>query len=107
MNAFSLVQDLSSVTGVSVTTLEKLIKKSIFCICQDIEESDTDITKIDLGIGTLAILAKPNEIKYKFVPSKKLELNISKTVITGENPLVNEIEESIKNKILTAYKELF
>mgnify|MGYP003304975037 FL=1 len=61
---------------------------------------------MDLGIGILYIKFEGNEVKYKFIPSKKLEENISFTVLHKQSPLVFSLETALKDRIENAYKEL-
>ena len=104
---FNLIADLSCTTAVHKSTLEKIAQKAIYCICHDVEQNNKDITVIDTGIGTLSILVDGDNVKYKFIPSKKLEESINETIISGESPIIHELENAIKNKIACAYKELF
>jgi len=62
---------------------------------------------IDLGYGTLSINFDNKEIKYKFVPSKELDKSVANTVVTENNELINEIENSLVEKITNLYKDFF
>ena len=62
---------------------------------------------IDIGIGNLVLNIDNDELKYKFIPSNKLENNIKYTLDNGHCPLIDKAEESLQTKILGVYKELF
>ena len=74
-----LTKDLSVLTGISEQSLKKLADKSIYCICNSVEDliySRCNELQIDIGIGTLKILLVDNVVKYKFIPNDKLETAI-------------------------------
>lgn len=106
---FDLIKDLSCITEIKESLLQNLIKYSNLIISHDIVETlcnKEKITKIDIGIGYLYITNDNSIIKYKFIPSEKLE----KTVIDSynhKNELSIKIENSLSEKINNSYKELF
>lgn len=104
---YSLIEDLSNLTTIPTSALSKLSDKSVFCICNDIEESilkEERVTDIDLGIGTLQVLVDGNDLKYRFIPSRSLETNMKNTIINKKNPLTITVEESLVKRILNTYK---
>lgn len=104
-----LVTDISSITSISKLALENLVEKSCNCICHCVQESvlnQESVTSVDIGIGILYIKFENDEIKYKFIPSKKLEDCVSFTVLNKESPLVFALETALKNRIENSYKEL-
>lgn len=104
---YSLAEDLSVLTTIPLPAINKLADKSVFCICNDVEETALDgenLTAIDLGIGILQILVEGNDLKYRFLPSKNLEANIKNTLINKKNPLTAAAEESLVKKVLNVYK---
>lgn len=106
---YSLIEDLASITTLPISSLQKLCSKSIFCICNCIEEDklkNESLTEINIGIGNLQINNINNNIQYRFIPNKKFEEAIRTTLIDGKNPLTDALEESLVNKILHAYKDL-
>lgn len=106
----NLIEDLSVLTTISESSLNKLVEKSKFIICHDIQESligKNDITDINIGIGVIKIKIDNDGVRYRFVPSKSLEESIVTTVESGRSPLTCEIEQAIVNKIEKVYKELF
>jgi hypothetical protein len=103
-----ITEDLSVLTGIPLTTLEQLFDKINVCINDNVHEaqiSDEQIAEIDLVIGTLCILVDKNEIKYKFIPSKKLHKSVRATILEGDNTLDRIIESSLVSKITKTYKE--
>ena len=102
-----LSKDLSVLTGISEQSIKKLAEKSIYCICNSVEDmiySRDDELLIDIGIGSLKILVVD---KYKFIPCSKLENSISKTVVNEQNELVDILESSLVTKIEDVYKTFF
>lgn len=106
---YSLIEDLAILTTIPISSLQKLVSKSIYCICNCVEENklkNENLTEINLGIGCLYINVVNNNVEYKFVPNKKLEEAIRNTLVEGKNPLTDRLEESLVNKILHVYKNL-
>ena len=104
-----IVDDIATLTTISNNALVNLVDKIQTCICHDVYESlieGNSTSEIDIGIGTLYIKCEESEIKYKFIPSKKLEENVSFTVKHKQSPLVYEIETSLKSRIESTYKNL-
>ncbi len=105
----NVIEDISTLTTIKSDYLNSLVKKSEWCICSYVEETllkKENITKIDIGIGYLSILIEDNTIKYKFIPSEKLEDAIRKTIIDDKNPLKLKLEKVLVDKITNVYKEL-
>jgi len=105
----NIVKDISTLTTIKEDYLNSLVAKSEWCICSYVEETilkKENITKVDIGIGSLSILVEDNTIKYKFIPSKELEEAIRTTVIDDKNPLKFKLEKVLVDKITNVYKEL-
>ena len=103
----SLIDELSTLTTIPVTSITNLADKSLWCICNCVEESklgNNDLTEIDIGIGILSILVENNNIQYRFVPSKKLEAAVRDTIVNKKNPLTQAAESALTKRILEAYK---
>ena len=78
----NIIKDISTLTTIPYATLVKLVDIAELCICHAVEESklrNGDLTSINIGVGTLNIKTSDDEIKYKFIPSSKLEENVSLT----------------------------
>lgn len=106
---YDLIQNLCSLTQIRYSVFNKLLQISENCICDytlnSIEE-DEDIITINIGLGLIYINIIENEIEYKFIPNKKLEKKLLKTIENGESPLVQDIESKLNKKIIDTYKEL-
>ena len=104
-----LVNDLSTLTTISKNALNSLTEKAQGCICHCVYESlleENPLTEVDIGIGTLYIKCEEDEIKYKFIPAKKLEENVAQTVRTKVSPITLQVETALKERIESTYKQL-
>ena len=105
-----MIKDLSSITTIPVRTLDKLVSQMDWCICEAIHESNIcneKLTMVDVGIGTIYIDVSGDEVKYKFIPSSKLEKYIISTIVSGKNPLQVNLESTFVNRIIKTYKDMF
>lgn len=106
---YNLIKNISSITLIKSSILNKLVEISESCICDyalNTVEEDEDVFSIDIGIGTIYINILDNELQYKFVPDKKLEKKLIRTLDTKESPLVIEAENKLNQRIINTYKEL-
>lgn len=104
---YNLIEDLSLLTTIPVATLTKLNDKVEYLICNDVLETKTkekDLTEINLGIGVLQIKIINDDVKYRFIPDKKLEAALRKSLIHGENPMDATVESALVNRIINVYK---
>ena len=104
-----LIEDLSTITTISQGTLSSLSDRAISCICHSVFESVQEkdsLIKMDIGIGILYIKCEGSDIKYKFIPSKKLEESVASTISSKKSPLVYQVETSLKERVETTYKSL-
>lgn len=105
----SITRDVANITAIPYATLMKVHDLETTCICHAVQETrllNNNLTSVNIGIGTLHIKVDGNEIKYKFIPSSKLENSIAETVKTGKSPLVKQVEDTLKDRIMNVYKEL-
>ena len=105
-----IINDLSTITTIQEKALRKLVDKSMFLICHSVQESieeNDDTTTMDIGIGKLSIKIDDDGIKYRFVPTPKLEEAMHETLNSGKSPLLYELEQSLVKKVEQARKELF
>lgn len=103
----NMIENLSTLTTIPEKYLTKLFDKIYYVMSDAVVETallNKEITEIDIGIGTLLISANKSEIKYKFVPNKKLEQTIKSAVINRRNILANTLESNIVDKITDTYK---
>lgn len=106
----NLTEDLSTITTIQVTTLNKIIQKITWIIADAVENAvinKEDLVEIDIGIGTLKIKYDNQTVKYKFVPKQVLEETINKTIVTEQNPLKIALETSLADKMVNVYKDFF
>lgn len=104
-----LTKELETITTIPEQQLLKLVEKTMFCVCQDVKESilaKEPTTEIDVGVGTLTIQVANGEVKYRFVPSAKLNDAIIKTIKEGNSPLTLVAETNLKDRIINVYKDL-
>lgn len=107
MTSRSLIDDLSTLTTIPATNLNQLVQKSVYCICDDVEEAvlgENNTAEIDLGFGKLYIRVHNNNVQYKFIPSRALDNAVKETIINHKNPLVDVAEETLVHRILNTYK---
>ena len=105
----SLFSDISALTGIPKLTLEKICDKAKLSICDSVLEqliNRDPQTIIDIGVGTLYIRVEDCEIKYKFIPNKDLDKMICTAVSTKNNPLINKLDSTLKERVISTYKEL-
>ena len=106
----NIVKDVADLTTIPEDDLQKLIHKATWCICEAVEENnlkDEAITTVDIGIGTLTIVNEEDIISYNFVPSKKLERSLIKTIVEEKNPLKIILEKTLCSRIINTYKDIF
>ena len=104
-----LTDDISKTTCISPWVMESLVKRAEECIGHDVFESiieNEDTTEVDIGIGVLYIKRCESQIKYKFIPSKKLEEKVQATVLNKKSPLISKGEVQIRERLERAYKDL-
>ena len=105
----NLIKDISTLTDVTETTLNKFTSVCTYCIGHAVHEADClheDITKVDIGFGELHIKVDEETIKYRFVPSKELEQTLVKTITKHTSPIITKLETNLQEKIDRTYKEL-
>lgn len=103
----SLSTDLSVLTNISKLSLENLADKACYCMSHTVLEalvSKEAQCEIDIEIGKLYIKLEEDQIKYKFIPSKKLEETIAFTVKNKQSPLINKIDSGLVERIENAYR---
>ena len=107
-----IINDLSTLSTIPQKTLDKLVRKAVYCINDAVIEdklADEDITSVDIGIGILYIKHQgtaANNIKYKFEPSVYLSKSLEESLTNGTNPLEDLLLTSLKDKFTSAYKDL-
>ena len=109
MKEYNLIEDLSVLTSIPRDALDKLSKKCVWVICDDLEDCELEndnLVSINIGIGNLLISNGDETIKYKFIPSKELEKGIRETVVDHKNPLKFVLEKTLADRITNTYKTI-
>ena len=105
----TLAEDLSTLTTIPVATIDRLVQKIIWCICDNVESAilaEDNHIAIKMGFGTLKIeLRDDDTVAYRFEPNKDLEESVNKTIQDGKSPLVKTAEESLVRMIVNTYKD--
>lgn len=104
-----LTKDLSVITNVPHATMESLFAKIPMLITHSIYEAmvaEEEETTIDVGFGSLVTSITDDEVRMRFVPCRKLEQMIQETIETKTDPMIATLEENLKEKIESAYKNL-
>lgn len=102
----NMIEDLSKLTTIPTDALSKLVQKSEWIICDTICGSTGNIFEIDIGLGKLLISNELEYVRYKFIPSESLDASIRKTLDTKINPLQDQLEKRLINKIIHTYKDI-
>lgn len=109
MKKVAIVDDLSALTGISPSALSDYYRLTDLCIAHAVKESsfsEDEDTYIDIGIGTLIIRVEPEEIKYRFVPSRPLKNAIEDSLQNENDVLIDAVNLKIKERFEKTYKEL-
>ena len=104
------IKDLSTLTSIPYSNILKVCETIENIICHDVKESMYEsgadsITEIDIGIGKLTIYYTESEIRYYFVPCNSLEQKLIN--INDNDTLVSKLEDSLTDKIISSYKNVF
>lgn len=109
MEKYNLTEDISKLTNIPYRTLLKLVTKQEFAIASVVKDNVLDgnsTMSIDIGYGNLIICVDDDVVKYRFVPSSKLNDKVKAAINNGDS-MIYQLEQSVKNKILSQYKEMF
>lgn len=104
-----ILKDVSTITTIPLATLKSLSEKEIWCIvsnfCNNIKIGE-NLSELDLGIGILQLYYDKDQIRYKFIPSSKLEEALISSAQNHTNPLELMLEKSLITKIMNIYKDI-
>lgn len=102
------IKDLSDVTNIPYYTLQKLFDRLSWIVCDNIlEQQDKEFASVDIGIGRVDVFVADNEVKYRFIPSNKLQERIVESLSQNISPVQTCAEASLVKKIMNTYKDLF
>ena len=108
----NLLNDLTQLTQIPIETLlnmKRVAEKDIAHIFyENYVLYDKEEITIDIGIGNLILRINKNEeyITYEFVPFKSLENLLLNSIEDKESPLINSVESTLSQKVMSLYKEL-
>ena len=105
-----IVQDISTLTTVQKSSIDRLNTQAVKCICYSVCEALSKNEKdlcLDIGIGNLFINIDDSSVKYRFEPSTFMDNSVVDSVLSGKNPVIEDIESSLLSKVNTTYKNLF
>lgn len=105
MTDYNLIDDLHLFTQIPLNILKKLVDIATKNIAQIIVLSDNSygqIHTIDIGIGNLNYQIIDEDLIFSFEPSSTMV----KYITNKELAVVDSVENRLKNKIISTYKEL-
>lgn len=105
----NLIVELNALTSVSTKFLKKLLEATIYSITSAVEEAHLEnktIVDVDIGIGTLVIGFDNDEVKYKIIPSAKLNVAVVDALQDKMTTLELKLEQSLIEKAQNTYKDL-
>ena len=110
MYRMDVVQDISTLTTVHKSSIDRLCTQAVkcicYCVCEALSKNEKDLC-LDIGIGSLFINIDDESVKYRFEPSIFMDNSVIESVLSGKNPVIEDIESSLLNKVNTTYKDLF
>lgn len=104
-----IINDVSTITFIDRKHLDKLVNKALYSIGDAaclFNSSEDNTLSLDIGIGTILLVYIDDSIKYKFIPSEKMEKVIISAVSENKNILINKLETNLISKIENIYKDL-
>lgn len=107
---YNIREKIATLTTIEEESLAKINNLTSCCISDAVYESvldDESQVTIDLDYGTLTISRSNNELRYKFVPSAKLEGDIVKAIKEKKNALDTIVLDKLKSNLVSTYKDLF
>ncbi len=105
----NVLKDVSLLTAIPEKTLTKLSEMTLYSICENVREDvmeNKPISELNFDLFTLYIKHDEDEIKYKVVPSEKMQKYVKETVSKKLNILENTVNNTLEKKILQMYKDI-
>ena len=105
----NLIKDISALSNMPEDMLFKLQTLIEFNIQQCVFESiieKNNLVEIDIGIGILYIKYEGESVKYKFIPSDKLEQEVNQVINSRKSPIMTMSTKQMVSRLQAAYKEL-
>ena len=107
-NNINIINNLSTITTIPTKLLTKLTEKEILCIgsaISDAIKNEEEVVVLNIGFGTLSIELQTG--LCKFLPSNELKTTIKKCINNKIDPLEQNLEQAIIDKLLRIYDEGF
>lgn len=105
-----IIKDTSILTTIPEKSIKKILDKMVYSINEAVAEAritGEQMVEMDIGIGFLYIQLEDDSIRYRFIPSERLEETVKNTFISKQNLLEDVLDASLVNKIKNIYKDLF
>lgn len=102
----NVVNELSTITTIPEKTLNKVLQKTLYCICEDVYEdtiAEKEITELDVGLGVLYFKYVEGELKCKFVPSE----NLKNAVLDVYKHKLNLMDDTLNNSLVKKFTEVY
>ena len=104
----NIITDISSATKIPVKVLNSITTKEILCIgsaIHDAIEAHEDAVVLNIGLGTLSVNIADGQCK--FIPGQELKGTIKKCINNKIDPLEEVLEQTVIDKLLKTYEEVF
>ena len=103
----NVIKDVSILTTIPETSLNKIFDRLEDAIIHGIcELEDRNVYEADIGIGSLALTFKDDEINFNFNPSDRFKDKIIHAREDKEDALTKAVEQRLIYKIVNTYKDL-
>lgn len=105
-----VLEDISATSRLPLGSLNRISNNIETLICHAVNESMHNlepVCRVDIGIGTLDIFCDNSTISWKFTPSSTLETSMVDMIVNNKDPLVAKLEDSLQERMMNSYKELF
>lgn len=103
------ITNLAKLTTISEYSLKRIFNILAVLWCNKVKDDYSDNpdapVELDIEFGKL-YLHIDEEVKYTFVPSDKFNSMLDKTLRSDYDPLIKSLEDNLRHKISSAYKEL-
>lgn len=104
-----IIDDIANLTSLPKNMSKEIVPIMESAVAHRVFESvlsGNTVTEINLGVGMLYIKNEGSSVKYRFVPSKKMEEEVAKVLVTKTSPIERKLEQSLLTKLENAYKGL-
>ena len=106
-NVSDKIQKLTTIDESTLKRLSDLVANVFVDAVYESVLADDSSVEINLDFCTIKVLRSNNELRYKFVPSAKLEENIIRAIKEKKSSLDDMVLDKLKSSLLSTYKDLF